>query len=239
VSWREQVFGPMRERTLGNAQVRLLVTRYDLARDSRLAREIVRTVNVELDREEGRRGIRRVRSRRASSPHEPGSAGPAPAHRGGVGPVPGRGAMGGPPKGSPGSVRGPLPGAPSGCPPLPRHRLPPEHLARRRTPGARGHQEPPPRTQTRASMGSPPARRFGLSWNWTGNGPVNEASGELPARATNPGPWPNSSTTSAPRPAFLRPFRSRSSWSSWPFGPASSPGSARSQVARCPWRPCT
>jgi hypothetical protein len=62
VSWREQVFGPMRERTLENAQVRLLVTRYDLSRDSRLAREIVRTVNVELDREEQRRGIRRVRT---------------------------------------------------------------------------------------------------------------------------------------------------------------------------------
>jgi DNA-binding CsgD family transcriptional regulator len=52
----------MRERTLENAQVHLLATRYDLARESRLGREIARTVNAELDAEEGRRGIERVRS---------------------------------------------------------------------------------------------------------------------------------------------------------------------------------
>ena len=62
MTWQRKVFGPMRERTLENAGVHLLATRYDLARDSRLAREIVRTVNAELDAEEGRRGIRRVRS---------------------------------------------------------------------------------------------------------------------------------------------------------------------------------
>ena len=52
----------MRERTLENAQVHLLATHYDLARDSRLARQIVRTVNGELDTEEKRRGIQRVRT---------------------------------------------------------------------------------------------------------------------------------------------------------------------------------
>lgn len=61
MTWREKAFGPMRERTLENAQVNMLRMRYDLARDSRLAREIVRTVNEELDLEEARRGVRRVR----------------------------------------------------------------------------------------------------------------------------------------------------------------------------------
>lgn len=54
-------FGPMRDRTIENAQIRLLSTTYDLSRDSRLAKEIVRHVNNVLDREEKRRGIRRVR----------------------------------------------------------------------------------------------------------------------------------------------------------------------------------
>lgn len=52
----------MRERTLENAQVHLLAARYDLSRDSRLAREIVRTVNRALDTEERRQGVERVRT---------------------------------------------------------------------------------------------------------------------------------------------------------------------------------
>lgn len=51
----------MAERTLENAQVHLLATAYDLSRDSRLARAIVREVNAALDREEARRGVQRVR----------------------------------------------------------------------------------------------------------------------------------------------------------------------------------
>ncbi len=62
MSWQAEVFGPMRERTLENAQLRHLVERYDLSRDSRLGREIVRTVNRVLDAEERRRGVVRVRS---------------------------------------------------------------------------------------------------------------------------------------------------------------------------------
>jgi len=62
MSWRHEVFGPMRERTLENAQLFALTSRYDLSRDSRLARAIVRTVNQELDREEARRGVQRVQA---------------------------------------------------------------------------------------------------------------------------------------------------------------------------------
>lgn len=54
-------FGPMSERTLENAQIYLLSTRYDLSRDSLLAGEIVRYVNHALDEEEKQRGIIRVR----------------------------------------------------------------------------------------------------------------------------------------------------------------------------------
>lgn len=61
MSWREEVLGPLRERTLENAQVQLLAERYDLSRDSRLARAIVLQVNRELDAEERRRGVQRVR----------------------------------------------------------------------------------------------------------------------------------------------------------------------------------
>jgi hypothetical protein len=52
----------MRERTLENAQVHLLATRYDLSRDSRLARAIACTLNKTLDAEEKRRGVSRVRT---------------------------------------------------------------------------------------------------------------------------------------------------------------------------------
>jgi hypothetical protein len=62
VTWQTEVFGPMRERTLENAQVYLLATRYDLSRDSRLAREIARTANRALDAEECRQGVERVRT---------------------------------------------------------------------------------------------------------------------------------------------------------------------------------
>jgi ASC-1-like (ASCH) protein len=51
----------MLERSLENAQVRLLATTYDLSRDSRLAKEIVRHVNDVLDKEERREGIKRVK----------------------------------------------------------------------------------------------------------------------------------------------------------------------------------
>ena len=61
MSWREQAFGPMRQRTVDNAQVRLLATDYDLSEDSRLARAIVERVNRTLDAEEQRRGVERVR----------------------------------------------------------------------------------------------------------------------------------------------------------------------------------
>lgn len=59
--WQEDVFGPLLARTMENAQIRHLAERYDLSRDSRLAREIVRHVNGVLDAEEKRRGVRRVR----------------------------------------------------------------------------------------------------------------------------------------------------------------------------------
>jgi hypothetical protein len=52
----------MRERTLEAAQLHCLCTRYDLSRDSRLARAIVSTINAALDREEARRGVQRVRT---------------------------------------------------------------------------------------------------------------------------------------------------------------------------------
>ena len=52
----------MRERTLENAQVRHLAEVYDLSRDSRLARDIVRTINAALDAEERRRGVERVKT---------------------------------------------------------------------------------------------------------------------------------------------------------------------------------
>jgi hypothetical protein len=61
VSWQQQVFGPMAERTMANAQRRHLVCCYDLARDSRLAAAIVAEVNRVLDQEERRRGVQRVR----------------------------------------------------------------------------------------------------------------------------------------------------------------------------------
>jgi hypothetical protein len=51
----------MLERSLENAQVRLLATTYDLSRDSRLAKEIVRHINDVLDKEEKREGIKRVK----------------------------------------------------------------------------------------------------------------------------------------------------------------------------------
>ena len=62
MNWQHEVYGPMLERTLENAQLYALTTRYDLTRDSRLARAIVRTVNDALDRDEGRRGVTRVRT---------------------------------------------------------------------------------------------------------------------------------------------------------------------------------
>lgn len=61
MSWRERVLGPLRERTLEQAQVHHLVHTYDLSRDSRLARIIVAETNQVLDHEEQRRGVRRVR----------------------------------------------------------------------------------------------------------------------------------------------------------------------------------
>ena len=61
MSWQQQVFGPMAERTMENAQRRHLVYRYDLSRDSRLAAAIVAQVNRVLDQEERRRGVQRVR----------------------------------------------------------------------------------------------------------------------------------------------------------------------------------
>ncbi len=61
MSWQEQTFGPMLERTLENAQVRLLATEYDLSEDSRLARAIAEHVNSTLDAEEKERGVKRVR----------------------------------------------------------------------------------------------------------------------------------------------------------------------------------
>ena len=60
-SSKKRNFGPMLERTVENAQIRLLATRYDLSSDSVLADEIVRYVNQRLDEEEKARGVVRVR----------------------------------------------------------------------------------------------------------------------------------------------------------------------------------
>jgi len=60
--WQEKIFGPMRQRTLENAQLHLLASRYDLCRQSRLGKAIIRKVNRVLDDEERRRGIKRVRT---------------------------------------------------------------------------------------------------------------------------------------------------------------------------------
>lgn len=60
-SSKKRNFGPMLERTVENAQIRLLSTRYDLSSDSVLAGEIVRYVNQRLDLEEKARGVVRVR----------------------------------------------------------------------------------------------------------------------------------------------------------------------------------
>lgn len=60
-SSKKRNFGPMLERTVENAQIRLLATRYDLSSDSVLAGEIVRYVNQRLDEEEKARGVVRVR----------------------------------------------------------------------------------------------------------------------------------------------------------------------------------
>jgi len=62
MTWREQHFGGMRDRTLENAQVYLLKQNYDLSRNSRLARIIVEKVNTTLDAEERRRQVKRVRT---------------------------------------------------------------------------------------------------------------------------------------------------------------------------------
>lgn len=61
MSWRRKTFGPMLERSLENAQVRLLATTYDLSRDSRLAKEIVRHINGVMDKQERKEGIKRVK----------------------------------------------------------------------------------------------------------------------------------------------------------------------------------
>ena len=61
MSWQEEVFGPMAERTLENAQLYHLAHAYDFGRDSRLAKAIVQRVNLELDGEENRRGVLRIR----------------------------------------------------------------------------------------------------------------------------------------------------------------------------------
>lgn len=60
-SSKKRNFGPMLERTVENAQIGLLATRYDLSSDSVLAGEIVRYVNQRLDEEEKARGVVRVR----------------------------------------------------------------------------------------------------------------------------------------------------------------------------------
>lgn len=61
MSWQEEVFGPLLERTMENAQARHLAEQYDLSRDSRLARAIVEYTNAVLDAEEKRRQVARVR----------------------------------------------------------------------------------------------------------------------------------------------------------------------------------
>ena len=53
-------FGPMSERTVENALIRLLSSRYDLSCDSVLAREIVHRVTKILEEDEKKRGIKRV-----------------------------------------------------------------------------------------------------------------------------------------------------------------------------------
>ena len=60
-SSKKRNFGPMLERTVENAQIGLLATRYDLSSDSVLAGEIVGYVNQRLDKEEKSRGVVRVR----------------------------------------------------------------------------------------------------------------------------------------------------------------------------------
>lgn len=62
MSSQQKLFGPLLERTLENAQIHHLATHYDLSKESKLARAIVTTINQALDREEGRRQIRRVRT---------------------------------------------------------------------------------------------------------------------------------------------------------------------------------
>ncbi len=54
-------FGPMSERTMENAQVHLLSSRYDLSKDSLKGRLIAEHVNGVLDEAEKRAGIRRVK----------------------------------------------------------------------------------------------------------------------------------------------------------------------------------
>lgn len=61
MSWQQETFGPLLERTLENAQVRHLAEQYDLSRDSRLARLIAHEVNTTLDAEERRRQVQRIR----------------------------------------------------------------------------------------------------------------------------------------------------------------------------------
>lgn len=53
-------FGPMSERTVENALIRLLSSRYDLSCDSVLARAIVHRVTKILEEDEKKRGIKRV-----------------------------------------------------------------------------------------------------------------------------------------------------------------------------------
>jgi hypothetical protein len=57
---RTRNFGPMSERTVENALIHLLSTRYDLSCDSVLAREIVERINKTLEADEKKRGIKRV-----------------------------------------------------------------------------------------------------------------------------------------------------------------------------------
>ena len=57
---RTRNFGPMSERTVENAMIYLLSTRYDLSRDSVLAREIVQRISKTLEADEKKRDIKRV-----------------------------------------------------------------------------------------------------------------------------------------------------------------------------------
>ena len=61
MSWREDVYQPMLQRTVENAQLRLLYQQYDLLHGSRLAAAIVREVNQAAGADEQRRGVQRVR----------------------------------------------------------------------------------------------------------------------------------------------------------------------------------